>query len=206
VSNLTPRLRLALERWRVKDEAAQALLGGAFNLVRKQRYMERKPLRFERFGDGLAAISTYHVVLKLHVGLRFVGRVKINRRGIEFINNSAQLSGYILDLDGCYGKDGDGLVWGVVYQLPTKNHHERYVAGYEVGGNDEVILDLSRVFVEQSPNISSWKENHPDEIEACCDAARYADSMAEKLADDDRQYQWEQREKEKQDEYLTAGY
>jgi hypothetical protein len=162
--------------------------------------------QFAYFGDGLAAISTYHVVLKLHVGLWFVGRVKINRRGIEFINNSAQLSGYILDLDGCYGKDGDGLVWGVVFQLPAKNHHERYVAGYEVGGSDEVILDLSRVFVEQSPNIRSWEENHPEEIEACCDAARHADSMAEKLADDERQYQWEQREKEKQDEYLTAGY
>lgn len=70
-------------------------------------------------------------------------------------------------------KDGSGLCYGVVYQLPAaRDGTPRYVAGYVFGGTDGgPALDLFRFHDEAR------------------DAAYAADSMAEHAAEEEREYQ-----------------
>lgn len=80
-------------------------------------------------------------------------------------------------------RDGSGLIWGVVCQLPGKGGCARYVAGWQQGGTDGgPCLDLTRIY--SSPAESSW-----DSPDAQAEAARAADSMAEAAAEAEREYQ-----------------
>ncbi len=80
-------------------------------------------------------------------------------------------------------RDGSGLCFGVVCRLPGRNGMARFVAGYQFGGHDGgPTLDLTTVY--ESPADSQWET--PD---AMRDAARAADSLAEKAAEEEREYQ-----------------
>lgn len=80
-------------------------------------------------------------------------------------------------------RDGSGLCFGVVCQLPGRNGRARYVAGYQFGDwEGGPTLDLTMIY--ESPAESSW-----DAPDALTDAARAADSMAETMAEKEREYQ-----------------
>lgn len=66
-------------------------------------------------------------------------------------------------------RDGSGLCWGVVALLS----HGRALAGWQFGGTDG------------GPTLSTRIFTGPDYLE---DAARYADGLAERAAEDEREY------------------
>ena len=118
-------------------------------------------------------------------GLRYVGRVipETNRRQIW---DSGESCGWHTDPSGDVFKDGSGLCFGVVYQLPGRNGESRFIAGYEFGGVDGgPTLDLKRVFTEGRGDYSA----SPCELDAARDAARAADGLARAAAETEREYQ-----------------
>lgn len=118
------------------------------------------------------------------VGLRLVGEVSIEFRRGPFNRNARE--GYLTDPYGDTFKDGTGLAWGVVYQLPGKDGQSRFVAGYQFGGIEGgPTLDLSRIYVEPR---ADWEISATD-CDAATDAARAADSMAQHAAEEEREYQ-----------------
>lgn len=128
-------------------------------------------------------------------GLRFIGKVQDIRTNGE--GNLPYIDRPLIDHNGWYTdpwnetyKDGSGLCWGVVYQLPTRRRKGKfilgkkfqpedepgwmYVPGYVNGGdccNDGVVLDFHSI-------TSDLK-----------DAIRWADSMAEHAAEEEKEYQ-----------------
>lgn len=77
-------------------------------------------------------------------------------------------------------RDGSGLCWGVVAQLTGRNGQARFVAGWQFGGHDAgPTLDLGRIFEAQGDDSES----------AEAEAARHADSLAERAAESERNYQ-----------------
>jgi hypothetical protein len=76
-------------------------------------------------------------------------------------------------------RDGSGLIFGVVASLP----HGRFLAGWQAGGCDGGPTLSTRIF--GGPGL--------DPEESAEDAARYADGMAERVAEDERAYRegWE---------------
>lgn len=101
------------------------------------------------------------------------------------------VSGAGIDHNGWYTdpfcdvfRDGTGLCFGVVCQLPGKGGRARYVAGYQFGGVDGgPDLDLSTVYESES---TGWHGDTPD---AMVDAARAADELARIAGEDEREYQ-----------------
>lgn len=137
------------------------------------------------------------------IGLRLVGRVIANCGGRNGIWDKRDDSGWFTDPHGDTFKDGTGLCYGVVYQLPGKDGKARFVAGYQFGGCDGgPMVDFGTVFEEPA---AYWelvrKEAHgtyggywnyqdnPREMDAALTAARSADSMARRAAEDEREYQ-----------------
>lgn len=130
-------------------------------------------------------------------GLRFVGRVMADCGGRNGIWDTRDDSGWFTDPHGDGFKDGTGLCYGVVYQLPGKDGKSRFVAGYQFGGCDGgPMIDFGTVFEEPSAelviskygNYWSWQDN-PREMDAALTAARSADSMAKSAAEEEREYQ-----------------
>lgn len=119
------------------------------------------------------------------VGLRFVGHVVPEmRRGDVW--DSRGNTGWHTDPYGDVFRDGTGLAWGEVYQLPGRKGETRFVAGYRFGGCDGgPTLDFGRIYVESR---GDWELDVPN-CDAAIDAARAADSMAEHAAEDEREYQ-----------------
>lgn len=118
------------------------------------------------------------------VGLRLVGEVSIEFRRGAFNRNPAE--GWLTDPFGDVCRDGTGLAWGEVYQLPGKDGESRFVAGYRFGGCDGgPTLELGKVY---SQPRGDWELN-PKECGAAIDAARDADSMAKSAAESEREYQ-----------------
>ncbi len=90
-------------------------------------------------------------------GLRFVGRVEAEpgRRNGYFSHR--QTCGWFTDPFGDVFKDGSGLCYGVVYQLPARRGRVRLVAGYQFGGYDGgPCLDLSEVFEADERDAADW--------------------------------------------------
>lgn len=118
-------------------------------------------------------------------GLRYVGRVVPEMRRGDVWDSQGR-TGWHTDPYGDVFKDGSGLCFGVVYQLPGRNGESRFVAGYEFGGSDGgPTLDLQRVFTEGRGDCPA---SHCD-LDAALDAASYADSMAQTAAENEREYQ-----------------
>jgi len=118
-------------------------------------------------------------------GLRYVGRVVPDTpRGA--IWDSRGNCGWHTDPSGDVFKDGSGLCFGVVYQLPGRNGESRFAAGYEFGGMDGgPTLDLTRVFTEPRGDY----DTSPADLDAARDAARHADALAKAAAESEREYQ-----------------
>ena len=119
-------------------------------------------------------------------GLRYVGRVEADTpRGNVWDNHEE--SGWITDPYGDTFRDGTGLCYGVVYQLPARNGMARFVAGYQFGGVDGgLTLDLGTIYQSESMR---GEDVSPQEHDAARDAARAADSMAKHAAEEERDYQ-----------------
>lgn len=66
------------------------------------------------------------------VGLRYVGQVSPEFRRGPFGGRDSE--GWLTDPYGDTFKDGTGLCYGEVYQLPGKDGESRFVAGYRFGG------------------------------------------------------------------------
>lgn len=123
------------------------------------------------------------------VGLRLVGRVMPECGGRNGYWDKSGKTGWFTDPFGDVFKDGTGLCWGVVYQLPGRNGESRFVAGYQMGGTDGgPTLDLSRVYVGAA-QFGDYYTTKPQDDESAIDAAREADDMARRAAEDEREYQ-----------------
>lgn len=119
------------------------------------------------------------------IGLRFVGRVAADSRRGNVWDKRGD-SGWYTDPFGDFCKDGTGLMWGVVYQLPARRGVARYVAGYQQGGTEAgPTIDFGTIY-ESSVNYS---DGSPTECDAARNAAAVADSMARIAAEKEREYQ-----------------
>lgn len=117
-------------------------------------------------------------------GLRHIGDVEAE--SCDFSRRDS--CGWYTDPHGDVFKDGTGLVWGVVYQLPARKGKARFVAGYQFGGVDGgPMLDLANIF-ESDSMAYEYVYNVRDHDDAR-DAARAADSMAQHAAEQEREYQ-----------------
>ena len=95
-----------------------------------------------------------------------------------FIGHSG---GYYDNPHGESSRDGSGLVWGVVAQLPGKGGKARFVAGYRYGSTDGngATFDLGDIFTAEGEEHESAQR----------DAAYTADSMAQHAAETEQEYQ-----------------
>lgn len=195
------RLRIAIERYHAKNDALWALMPplppptwrvprwSEVNLDPQAAVYWDKDRKMAWLRDG-----------PRWSGLRLVGMVQpepYRHSGSPFFDisrNAAHYLGWFTDPDGYCSKDGDGLIWGVVCQLPGINSMSRLVAGYEVGGNGGICLDLSRVWY-----ASRRSDDEPlVDMSEARDAAIYADKLAMEVAEEDRAYQQQQREEEEE--------
>lgn len=120
-------------------------------------------------------------------GLRHVGNVEAESHGGRDTFSRRDSCGWYTDPHGDVFRDGTGLVWGVVYQLPARDGCARFVAGYQFGGQDGgPCLDLGNVYTSESMR---GEECAPQDHDDARDAARAADSMAERAAEQEREYQ-----------------
>lgn len=159
------RATTALQAARIDVEAGKTRYGAS-------RWV--KPIAAVTWANKLA-----HIADPEKAGLRFVGKAH------EFGLRSIGHTGWHTDIFGDLAKEGDGLCWGVVYQLPGRSGKARFVAGYQFGGTDAgPTLDLGKIYKGES-----YWDGSPPQCDAAQQAARAADSMAEKAADEEREYQ-----------------
>lgn len=124
------------------------------------------------------------------VGLREVGRVVPECGGRNGIWDKSDGTGWHTDPYGDVFRDGSGLCYGLVFQLPSRDGKARFVAGYQFGGVEGgPCLDLGTIYSEtvRGAGFSSW--DYVTEYDAARDAARAADSMAQHAAEEERDYQ-----------------
>ena len=118
------------------------------------------------------------------LGLRLVGLAHdAAPAGHAYLRAAVDHTGWHLDPDGC----GE-TVAGVVYRTSGKDGRARYLVGYadpwnaDKDGNGPALLSLS-------PLIGDRLDSDWDQDSVLRDAARRADSIAERMADDERNYQ-----------------
>ncbi len=122
------------------------------------------------------------------IGLRFVGKVAVEcdgARGTVWATRAEDSTGWLTDPFGDVFKDGTGLMWGVVYQLPARRGVARYVAGYVAGGSDSLTIDFGTIYESRA----NYSDGSPTECDAARNAAHVADSMARIAAEKEREYQ-----------------
>lgn len=123
-----------------------------------------------------------------NAGLRHVGNVEAECGGRNGYFSNRDSCGWYTDPHGDVFKDGTGLCWGVVYQLPARDGKARFVAGYQFGGVDGgPCIDFGTIYEEDRRD--GYYSESTDEFDAARDAARAADSMAQIAAEDEREYQ-----------------
>lgn len=114
-------------------------------------------------------------------GLRYVGRVVPEPR--REWQDSRGDCGWHTDPYGDVFRDGSGLCFGVVYQLPARKGAARFVAGYEFGGVDGgPSLDLKNVYTVECEESAESGAYHSGAVAA-------ADSLAQNAAEKEREYQ-----------------
>lgn len=200
---MSVRLKQLLERYHAKHAALQALapwhalveelhspttwLGKRFSEI----MFRPNPLWRWPKQPGMASLDYYP-----NCGLRLVGGVVPGRDGGFIRNGDWGQLGWITDPEGCVSKNGDGLIWGVVLQLPAHKNTMRFVAGYCIGGDGGgLVVDLQHIYTHYMGKPRLHVE-HGD-CEAAHEAARAADSMAERAADEERE--WTERQREEND-------
>lgn len=130
-------------------------------------------------------------------GLRLVGRVQGDCGGRNGIWSES--GGWYTDPHNDVFRDGSGLCYGLVFQLPGRDGKARFVPGYEFGGVDGgPCVDFGDIREEASVYFSpgyhgfagywSYEEN-PQDMGVAQDVARAADGMAESAADAEKEYQ-----------------
>lgn len=123
-------------------------------------------------------------------GLRFVGRVMANCGGRNGIWDTRDDSGWFTDPNADVFKDGTGLCYGLVYQLPGRGGKARFVAGYQFGGCDGgPMIDFGTVFESDSAAYEDHSHDGAQGHDDAHDAARSADHMAKREAEHEREYQ-----------------
>lgn len=122
-------------------------------------------------------------------GFRLVGFVSPDGRrwGNAGWQYGERAEGFCTSPFGDYSRDGDGLVWGAVYQLPARHGRARFVAAYVWGheGGNGATLDLSTVWEGAPDDNESGVQDNP----GACDAAREANRLADSNAEREREYQ-----------------
>lgn len=120
------------------------------------------------------------------VGLRLVGRVQADGKSGR-VWDSNDSSGWYDNDEGESFRDGTGLIYGLVYQLPARDGKARFVAAWRSGSDYSpgVTVDLSTILEEDcrdgyGMSASEWPAAH--------DAARNADSMARREAEREKDY------------------
>lgn len=122
------------------------------------------------------------------IGLRLVGYVDAEMHYSNIWNDS--------DRNGWYADSfQESTIRGVVYQLPGRNGECRFVAGYEESESDGCTINFGSVYSEKS---IQWYESHgwsgwtwetdAKDIQSARNAARDANSMAERAAKESREY------------------
>lgn len=183
---MNEKLHEAYQRFHAKQEAVAALAGQ--RRFKQKRYMEicdSQRIYWLPDKPGMVAVPDNF--------LRFVGRVEAESYGsYDCFTRGGRFPGWFTNDRGESWKDGDGLVCGVVYQLPTRRRHMvQFVAGYQYGGGDfGSVLDFSRIFTGQN------EPGSPQEQTAAREAARWADDLAEEAAEEACEYDREERERE----------
>ena len=183
------------ERQEARWKMAKALLGGPLPEPRK-RYMQKStPLERFRTDKGLLVLD------EDAIGLRWVGNVmpELGGRGYSHYlwAPDGEPTGWFTNLDGWTTKSGDGLVWGVVLQFPARKGVSSFVGGWQEGAWDRMVtIDLKTVFTEEK----GYDPRDVADLDACRDAARHADGMAERVSDDCREAEQEIRDEEDQAE------
>lgn len=162
------RLEMAYQRYHARNTAIAALTGEKFSTVK--RYMERS------IGPEVTLHCEDRSMVWVHrhragrVGLRWVGHVIPNFRWHQDPTTQASIHihGWYTNDGGYSSQSGDGLCWGEVFQLPTRQSKKlRYVAGYRMGGDDYILIYLGKIYEEER------------------EAARAADRMAERAAEEE---------------------
>lgn len=111
--------------------------------------------------------------------------------GLRFVNFSDKICGHISHTGWYTSENGDNgeSLRGAVLQLPAKAGRVRFMAGYADPNNDGAYR-LDGAIYEAAPdddNGDAWN-NDPGDRDAALEAARAADSFAEKTAESERDY------------------
>lgn len=119
----------------------------------------------------------------------FVGPGDLESHGLRFIDYSDKLLDRMRHT-GWYSRfdDYDSTYRGCVLQLPGRKGESRFIAAYEDSDSGAYVLDLSRGAVFVSPRETEGYECRPRDQDAARDAARAADSFAERACEEAREY------------------
>lgn len=140
----------------------------------------------ERSPDGTPRERAEHWAAVLEkperLGLRYVGRAAPTGA----IWDKRESMGWYTEPDGDVSRDGSGLCYGVVYQLPARNGRARFVAGYQFGGMDcGPMIDFGTVYESDSGEDFYNPRGHDGAVEA----ARAANEHARVAAEHEQEYQ-----------------
>lgn len=171
-------------------EAAKAA-GDTKEVLRHVRYDRSPPcISYQARDTSSPARSRErlaHVESPAAFGLRLVGRVSCQSGGMWSKDGR---DGWLTDPFGDVARDGTGLCYGVVYQVPGRHGRARFIAGFEFGGFDGgPTLDLGNVYESESADQGDYWNVNPQDHEDAQVAARVADSMARHAAEQERDYQ-----------------
>lgn len=116
-------------------------------------------------------------------GLREIGAAHDFGRSYRYLYPAVDHNGWFNNDEGESARDGSGLIWGVVYQLPARDGLSRFVAGYMEGDSDGVVIDFGTIYTEPATDCESPFNNR-----AARDAARAGDTLAKWAAEDARDW------------------
>lgn len=140
-------------------------------------------------GDDVQSERLGRVENTGHAGLRLVGRVETESYGGSRCWNSSadqSVGGWYADPYSDVFKDGTGLCWGEVYQLPSRNGQAQFVAGYRFGGTDGgPTIDFGTVYTSNDHDSYEGAQG----MKAAREAAYAADELARIAAEHKREYQ-----------------
>lgn len=149
------------------------------------------PGAWQQDGTGRRGERLYFVEDDDGRPFRVVGAVNPEcRRGwLHRPRKADDFTGWYTDPYGESFRDGTGLCWGVVALLPGRDGATRLVAGYQFGGTSGgPTLDLGTVFTAERGSGDRWNTDAAD-LDAASDAARAADAMAQRAAEEEQNYQ-----------------
>ena len=166
--------------WRQLGRAPrEALQRAALDYFRRDRRYPRRH-RFDAMGAPFGSDGLRWSDDPRAVGLRFVGFADdIAGRAIEH-------RGWFTDCDGC----GE-VLRGAVYQLPGRKGRTRYLAAYREGSEGKrgwTDMGYDGAAAIACREVFEAERGDSDAPEAAREAARRADSIAETVARDQREY------------------